>query len=76
MHLEKDRQMFTLSTFIAIKFYITQRPELTQEADDGLSSSVSAITMSFTFCATCQKTLNKPLEEGDKNLSFSAEELP
>lgn len=41
-------------------------PRTHREADDGLSSSVSAISVSFMFC----ETLNKPLEEGDKTVLF------
>lgn len=48
-------------------------PRTHREADDGLSSSVSAISVSFMFCETCQKTLNKPLEERDKTFLFLRE---
>lgn len=51
-------------------------PRTRREADDGLSSSVSAISVSFMFCESRRKTLNKPLEEGDKNRPFSEGELP
>lgn len=41
-------------------------PRTRREADDGLSSSVSAISVSFMFCGTRLRTRNKPLEEQDK----------
>ena len=70
MYLEKGRTVFTLSALIAIKCLHHSVPRTHREADDGLSSSLSAISVSFMFCETCLKTLNKPLEERDKTVLF------
>ena len=70
MHVEKQAHGVYTQHFDCYLILHHSGPRTDREADDGLSSSASAISVSFMFCETRLKTLNEALEERDKTVLF------